>query len=57
MSGAFTPDMRRWPNESLAGWLNRLREARGNHHVFWYETPSGELRLRSRIEPQSKLDL
>lgn len=57
MSGDFTTDMRRGSSESMADWLNRLREMRGKDHVYWYETPGGELRLRPRINAQSKLDL
>lgn len=54
----FTPDMRRLPHESIAAWANRLREMRGGADgLEWHETPSGDCRLRTTRNPQSKLDL
>lgn len=47
----------RLPDEDLVSFYNRKLRARGVENREWYITSGGEMRLRDRAPPQSKLEL
>lgn len=46
----------REPGENYVAYRNRCLRLRGRHDIEWFETPGGALALRSRAQPQTKMD-